>query len=61
MLDEDFIDAISNMRKVAVDAVSTTCRRWKGDIFYVFSPTTMDLVLCFLEMATKADDNDTYF
>jgi len=61
VLDEDFIDAISDTRKVAVDAVSTTCCQWKGNIFYMFSPTTMDLVLCFLETATKADDNDTYF
>ena len=61
MLDEDFIDAISNMRKVAVDAVSTTCRRWKGSIFYVFSLTTIDLVFCFLEAVTKANDNDIYF
>jgi len=57
--DVEFVDAIADAGKVTVDAVSTTCCRWKRDCRFflgVFSSTATDLVLCSPETATKADD-----
>jgi len=57
--DVEFVDAVADTGKVAVDAVTTTCWGWERDcrfLFCVFSPTATDLVLCSPETATKTDD-----
>jgi len=57
--DVEFVDAVADTGKVAVDAVATTCCGWERDCGFllgVFSPTATNLILCSPETATKADD-----
>jgi len=57
--DVEFVDAVADTGKVAVDAVTTTCcgrERESRFPLCVFSATATDLVLCSPETATKTDD-----
>jgi len=57
--DVEFVDAVADTGKVAVDAVTTTCCGRERECRFplcVFSATATDLVLCSPETATKTDD-----